>query len=96
MKSQPQLRRSSRVAAGPAARPSKKSDALRVLFALVFILFASIASRDHETPDKIAENIQDAREVVAEQATPQKRTHVRDEKRKMPEVPYFSRINGSI
>ena len=46
--------------AGTNRKHGRKGDALRVSLALVFILFASIASRDHETPEKVLE----AREVA--------------------------------
>ncbi len=47
----------SRTTRKPNHRPDHaRRDALRVSLALVFILFASMASRDHETPEKILES----------------------------------------
>lgn len=75
------------------AEPARR-DALRVLIALVCILFASIASSNHETPEKILE-----RQAIADDRGPeqqqQKRQRDRDTKQlSLPSV--LSRISGSI
>jgi hypothetical protein len=63
------------------------------MLALVFILFAAIASRDHEVPEQTIE----AQEVASSQVQTN-RPHARDEKRtsKIPEASVLSRINGAI
>ena len=47
---------------------SKPNDAFRVLLALVFILFASIASRENQTPEKVFQAQEVAADVAADEA----------------------------
>jgi hypothetical protein len=70
-------------------RPSpRKGDALRVSLALVFILFASIASRDHDTPEKTHE----AREIAA--ATKDEHRPAHEPKQKLFEMSFLKRLTG--
>ena len=72
-----------------ARRASSRADALRVSLALVFILFASIASREGQSPEKRLE-------VKAIATTSKDANAVRhhDEKQKLPETPFLKRLTG--
>ena len=74
-------------------------DSIRVSLALVFILFASIASRDHESPEKTLEAQEIAQVETQVQAQNQiRRLRERETKRapKIPDTAILSHINGSI
>ena len=66
---------------------AKPADALRILLALVFILFASLASRHQEMIEAQIEAQADA------PAT--KRVRAREEKRQLSERPFSALINRS-
>lgn len=82
-------KRVSRNSSQNSKRPSpRKGDALRVSLALVFILFASIASRDHDTPEKTHE----AREIAA--AAKDERRPAHEPKQKLFEMSFLKRLTG--